>query len=277
MKQQDIDKLRPGASKLRLSKGHLNLRELNRLKVVKKAFLESEQQRNAASSQTARLHKQVELTLSAVYVNCGPLMFILCCVTFRAYSMIKFITGGRLSQVIDGLEEWKSTSEWKLLSADFGGQELIRNVFGQELAAALRTLDDTRQRNAGLWTPAPDCRPLRRARSRPVRILPANEPLTNYGPRNEIVWAPSVSPSQPWAGLASNGGLRGGATSAPAVYNSDPMEVMRICCTFNTFDHRLELSPDSCSRLKITMVVNCSPEQARSLTHNKLPLPPSLQ
>uniref|UniRef100_A0A8H7NLQ7 Uncharacterized protein n=1 Tax=Bionectria ochroleuca TaxID=29856 RepID=A0A8H7NLQ7_BIOOC len=348
----DTDRLRVAAEKLRFSRGFLKGRDRNKLKVVKKAFLESERERSPASRQTAKVHKKVESVLSAIYVKCGPLMFILCCVAFNAHTMIKCIPSGGISKVIDGLEEWKSTDEWKWLSADFGGEDLIRNVFDQNFVAALRKLDHTCLEKAGLCTPVrgsrrlqqpgTDCwplqqareecqplqqargecqplqqpteeyqplpteeyqplrqarteyrplqqartgyRPLQQASTRLVPILPASDRPTDHGPTNEGSWAQSVSSSPPWTGSASDGSLStpethgpgGVAVPAPTAYTSDLMEVMRIAWAFNTFNHRLEISPDSYPRLKITMVVDCSPEQAWSLTQYKLPLPPSL-
>ncbi|CAI6095159.1 unnamed protein product [Clonostachys chloroleuca] len=343
MQQQDTDtdadKLRVAAEKLRFSRGHLKGRDLAKMKVVKKAFIESERERNPASRQTAKVHKKVESVLSTIYVKCGPLMFILCCVAFNAHTMIKCMPSGGINKVIDGLEEWKSTDEWKSLSADFGGEDLIRSVFDQNFVAALRKLDHTRLEKTGLRTPVRDrrpsqqvgtdcwqlqqpkeecqpmqqareeypplhqpreeCQPMQQAREeyqplqqasaeyQPLQqastqlfpILPANDPPTDHGTANEGFWAQSVSSSPPWTEPASDGGLStpethgpyGSALPAPIVYTSDLMEVMRIASTFNTFNHRLELSPDSYPRLKITMVVDCSPEQGWSLTQNKLP------
>ncbi|CAH0023393.1 unnamed protein product [Clonostachys rhizophaga] len=457
MQQQDTDsdsdKLKVAVEKLRFSNGHLKGRDLAKMKVVKKAFIKSERERNPASRQTTKVHKKVESVFSAIYVKCGPLMFILCCVAFNAHTMIKCMPSGGISKVIDGLEEWKSTDEWKSLSADFRGEDLIRNVFDQNFVAALRKLDHTRLEKAGLrapvrdrqplqqvgtdcWQlqqpgeecqsiqqpgeecqpvqqasaecqplqqpreerqplqqpreecqpvqqasaecqplqqpeeeyqslqqPGEDCQPLQQPREeyRPMQqpseeyqlfqqasaecqpmqqpkeyqplqqpkeeyqplqqasteyqplqqanteyqllqqanteyqplqqastqlipIIPANDPPTDHGPTNEGFWAQSVSSGSPWTGSASDGGLStpethgpyGNAVPAPMVYNSDLMEAMRIAWTFNTFNHRLELTPDSYSRLKITMVVDCSPEQAWSLTQDKVPLPPSL-
>ncbi|CAG9986408.1 unnamed protein product [Clonostachys byssicola] len=339
--QQETDELRLAAEKLRLSRGYLKGHDLTKVSVVKQTFLGSKRQRKPASDQTAKVHKKLESMLTAIYVKCGPLMFVLCCVAFSTHTLYKFSTKDKMSEVIDGLEEWKSTDEWKSLSADCRGEDLIRNAFNnKEFAAALRKID---QEKAGRFTPVRDsppvqqvetdspplqqietdcwqfqqarekCRPLQQASTdcqplqqvsadyrpwqhfsteyqplqqaspRPVPILPANDPPIDHGPTNGGFWAQSVSSSPPWTGSASDGGLGTpetlgpgvNAVPAPIIRISDLTEAMQIACTFKTFNHRLELSPDGCSRLKITMEVDCTLDEARFLTQYRLPLPPS--
>ncbi|KAK7219757.1 hypothetical protein V2G26_007760 [Clonostachys chloroleuca] len=106
----------------------------SKISKIEDLFLQTTQQRRELSIAAQSRRNNSQSLLSIIYVECGPVIFLLCCIAFPITQLARM--NSNQTQVVQCLKEWMS-------SVETTRHDLLKSLFSSSCATVLSKLVET--------------------------------------------------------------------------------------------------------------------------------------